>query len=134
MDLGRTEMFCISVQDLIEWMTSTLHHQGVVHMVEGYLLSCDEKWMQDCIRVEDTGLRSLAIASDRLRWDSFLEGRIAQEWIAFVTPLLRGTRIRPVSWAKTLITKLLNITHKQWLYRNSCMHYSGQEGLTLEQH
>jgi hypothetical protein len=43
MDLGRTEMFCISVQDLIEWLQSTLHHQGVVHMVEDYLLSRDEK-------------------------------------------------------------------------------------------
>jgi hypothetical protein len=90
--------------------------------------------MQDYIRVEDAGLRSLAIASDRFCWYSFLEGRIAQEWIAFVTPLLRGTRIRLVLWAKTLITKLLNITHKQRLYKNSCMHYSGQEGITLEQH
>jgi hypothetical protein len=133
-DLGHTEIFCISVQDLIKWMQSTLYHQGVVHMVEDYLLSCDEKWMQDCIWVEDAGLCSLAIAIDRLHWDSFLEGHIAQEWIAFVTPLLWGTRICPVSWAKTLITKLLNITHKQWQYRNSCMHYSGQEGITLEQH
>jgi hypothetical protein len=103
-------------------------------MVEDYLLSCDKKWMQDCSWVEEAGLHSLAIASNRVHWDCFLEGRIAREWIVFVTPLLQGTKMHPVTWAKTLITKLLNITHKQWLYRNSHMHYSGQEGVTLEQH
>ncbi len=76
----------------------------------------------------------LAIASNRLCWNCFLEGRIAQEWIVFVTPLLQGTRICPVSWAKTLITKLLNITYMQWIYRNSCMHCSGRDGITLKQH
>ncbi len=90
--------------------------------------------MQDCSWVEEAGLHLLAIASNRVRWDCFLEGRIARKWIVFVTPLLQGTKIRPVMRAKTLITKLLNITHKQWLYRNSRMHYSGQEGVTLEQH
>jgi hypothetical protein len=90
--------------------------------------------MQDCSWVEEASLCLLAILSNRLHWDCFLEGRIAREGIVFVTPLLQGTRIRPVMWAKTLITKLLNITHKQWLYRNFCMHYSGQEGITLEQH
>jgi hypothetical protein len=90
--------------------------------------------MQDCTWVEEASLHLLAIARDRLHWDCFLEGRIAREWIVFVTLLLQGTRIRPVMWAKTLITKLLNITHKQWLYRNSRMHYSCQEGITLVQH
>jgi len=94
-------------------------------MEEDYLLSHNKKWMQDCSQVEEAGVRSLAIASNRLHWDCFLEGCIAREWIVFVTPLLQGTRIHPVMWAKTLITKLLNITHKQWLYRNSCMHYNG---------
>jgi hypothetical protein len=115
-------------------MQSTLQHQGVLQMVEDYLLSRNEKWMQDCTRVEEAGLHLLAIVSNRLHWDCFLEGCIAREWIVFVTPLLQGTRIRPVMWGKTLITKLLNITHKQWLYRNSHMHYSGQEGISLEQH
>jgi hypothetical protein len=38
-------------------------------------------------------------------------------------------RIRSVTWGKTLIMKLLNITHKQWIYRNSELHYSGREGM-----
>jgi hypothetical protein len=101
-------------------------------MVEDYLLSRNKKWVQDCSWVEEAGLCLLAIASNRLRWNCFLEGRIAREWIVYVTPLLQGTS--PVTWAKTLITKLLNITHKQWLYRNSHMHYSAQEGITLKQH
>jgi hypothetical protein len=57
---------------------STLCHQGVVLMIEDYLFSLDGKWMQDCIVAEDAGLRALAIASNRLQWDSFLKGRIAE--------------------------------------------------------
>ncbi len=79
LDPGRTEMFCTLVQDLTKWMQSTLQHQGVVQMVEDYLLFRNKKWMQDCSRVEEAGLRSLAIASNRLCWDCFLERHIARE-------------------------------------------------------
>jgi hypothetical protein len=56
-------------------------------MIEDYLLSLDVKWMQDCILIEDAGLCLLAIARDRLRWDCFLEGRIALESGSSLSPL-----------------------------------------------
>jgi hypothetical protein len=38
------------------------------------------------------------------------------------------------SWGKTFITKLLNIVHKQWIYRNTLIHYRGEDGFTIPEH
>jgi hypothetical protein len=63
LDPGQTELFRLTVQELTGWMQLTLQHQGVVQMIDDYLLSQDVKWMQDCILVEDARLCLLAITS-----------------------------------------------------------------------
>jgi hypothetical protein len=40
----------------------------------------------------------------------------------------------PPSWGRQLINKLHNIVHKQWIYRNTFIHYCGSDGLTLPEH
>ncbi len=40
----------------------------------------------------------------------------------------------PPSWGRELINKLHNIIHKQWIYRNTFIHYCGSDGLTLPEH
>ena len=37
-------------------------------------------------------------------------------------------------WGRLFITKLLNITHKQWIFRNSHIHYKKLDGMTEAQH
>ncbi len=32
------------------------------------------------------------------------------------------------------INKLHNIVHKQWIYRNTCIHYRGADGFTMPEH
>jgi hypothetical protein len=53
------------------------------------------------------------------------------------TPFLlrRSSVLLPSFWGRKLITKLHNIIHKQWIYRNSVIHFKGKDGWTLpEQH
>jgi hypothetical protein len=56
--------------------------------------------------------------------------------LAVAAPLLRGSRkfLLPPSWGRQFINKLHNIVHKQWIYRNSFIHYPGADGLTLPEH
>jgi len=74
--------------------------------------------------------------TDQLGWDNFVEGRISKVFLEAVKPDLAGKRYRmkPERWCKTLICKLLELTHKQWLFRNSHVHYKKLDGLTLAQH
>jgi hypothetical protein len=81
-------------------------------------------------------LMAVARESDRLGWDSFLEGRITSLWLLMVLPMLRklSKSLLPPSWGRQLINKLHNIVHKQWIYRNTCIHYRGSDGFTFQEH
>jgi len=101
-----------------------------------YLLACGETLMIDCVHGAHPELMAVARESDRLGWDSFLEGRISFRWLSMVLPMLRksGHSLLPPSWGLQLINKLHNIVHKQWIYRNTCIHYRGADGFTMPEH
>jgi hypothetical protein len=40
----------------------------------------------------------------------------------------------PQVWGTKFINKLHNIVHKQWIYRNSVLHYHRKDGLTIPEH
>jgi len=44
------------------------------------------------------------------------------------------SRLTPEKWCQIFIQKLLQLTHKQWLFRNSHTHYKKLEGMTPAQH
>jgi hypothetical protein len=58
---------------------------------------------------------------DLLGYRNFLEGRIT------------SLKKHAGHWCKGLIQRLLQITHRQWTYRNRTIHYKDQDGLTAAQ-
>ncbi len=85
----------------------------------------------------NVGLVTLSVQTNRLGWDSFLEGCLSSHWLTVVAPLLwqQSQYLIPPVWGRLLISKLHNVIHKQWVYRNSYIHFKGNSGLTmLEQH
>ena len=92
--------------------------------------------MEDCIPSSEGLVLDLVQTTDRLGWDCFLEGRISRAWTPVVSQILatNGSQLLADSWGKQFITKLLNIVHKQWIYRSTLIHYRGQDGLTIPEH
>ncbi len=92
--------------------------------------------MIDCIHGVNPDLMAVARESDRLGWDSLLEGRITSLWLSLVCPMLHKSShsLLPPSGGPQLINKLHNIVHKQWIYRNTCIHYRGTDGFTMPEH
>ena len=117
-------------------MTDTGADVVLVDMVEEYLLAQDTKLMIDCLHIDNNSYRLLAEATDRLRWDSFLEGRISTVWLDVMKPQLMdgNTYLSPQRWGRQLIEQLLQITHKQWIFRNSRLYYKKLDGLTALEH
>ena len=117
-------------------MVKTKVDSGLIEMVKTYLLAQDSRPMQDCVRGHSPTLTTLAISQDKLGWDCFIEGRISKLFLEAVTPALaaRSRYLTPERWCRTLIGKLLQLTHKQWLFRNSHVHYKKLEGMTAAQH
>ena len=125
-----------SVKELASWMNSTQVEPALVSMVREYLLAQDTKSMSQCLRGGSNILAAAAASQDKLGWDCFIEGRITKVFLEVVKPTLskRRSRITPERWCCKLAEKLLQLTHKQWLFRNSHVHYKKLEGLTTAQH
>jgi len=133
---GRRQMLEHTVDELATWMASTRVDPHLRTMITRYLLAQDTKTMKECLSGHSSILRTLAEVHDRLGWDNFVEGRISLLFLEAVRPALDGRRSRltPERWCHTLVTKLLQLTHKQWLFRNSHVNHKKLEGMTTAQH
>jgi hypothetical protein len=72
----------------------------------------------------DQRFRQMATSQDTIGWRRFMEGMICKEiWqIQQTCAGLQGLRLSGRTWGKGLVTKLLEVTHGQWLYRNVQVH------------
>jgi hypothetical protein len=92
--------------------------------------------MEDCCHGNKEDMHLVAMASNRLGWDSFVEGHISTQWLPMVTPQLARTspHLLAKTWGRHLIPRLHNVIHKQWIYYNSIMHSRGKDVFTIPKH
>ena len=78
----------------------------------------------------------MANIQDRLGWDNLVEGRIPAIYVEHQRMYLATvkTRMTAKQWAKGFITRLLQMTHKQWLLRNAKVHIKRKGDLTAKEH
>ncbi len=106
----------------------------LIDKIETYLLNQGRRTMVDCT-LPSSRFLPISIDIDNLGWDCFVEGRIPYSLIGTIKPMLFQYNPRGLveKWGSNLIQSLLSLTHKQWLYRNSNVHYIS-EGPTAWQH
>ena len=65
-----------------------------------------------------------------------IEGRFLSYYVQLQRDYLRDidTYTTAESWATGLMERLIKITHRQWLYRNSTVHFKSKDGRTLAEH
>ena len=67
--------------------------------------------------------RLFARSQDRIGWRRFLEGMVSKQLPALVTKRDVEGNISDIgTWMTLLITKLLEVTHGLWIYRNVMVH------------
>jgi hypothetical protein len=66
----------------------------------------------------------MAKAQDTNGWRRFIEGMVCREIRVIQTThmALSGSSTNPEKWMVELITKFIEVTHGQWLYRNIQIH------------
>ena len=64
-----------------------------------------------------------------------MEGRITALWLEYREEDIAAHNLKSsaASWGKGFICKLLELTHSQWVYRNTEVHHK-VEGMTMTQH
>ena len=134
-DEGRTTMFYESCDLLLDFLHETQMDPRLVDCIMQYLDGRGESRMA-VIAKHDACFQSLARDMDLLGWDSFLEGRVPTTLIELQNMCLQtsGSWWKIKTWSSHFIQHLLNITHRQWLYRNARIHLRKVEGLTAAEH
>jgi hypothetical protein len=69
-------------------------------------------------------IRRLAEDQDLIGWTHFLEGKVSHHFLEIQQRYLAGanTKINGRDWMTRFLTKLLEISHTQWLFRNVTLH------------
>jgi hypothetical protein len=121
---SRTQLFLDNVADLEGWLTLNnntdselaywlikyIHGRGKLKFTELGQLSHD--------------LSPAAVSQDKIGWRNMMEGRISKVFYGIQCRHLSNShsRINGDDWMKGLITRLLHISHSQWLFRNFTLH------------
>ena len=69
-------------------------------------------------------MKALAQSQDKIGYHNFMEGHI---WIHFYEVqnfhlAMSSSFLNGADWAKQFISKILHITHSQWIFRNFSLH------------
>jgi hypothetical protein len=80
--------------------------------------------MEEVVREAPCRFRTMGLSQDRIGWRRFLEGMISKEITVIQRQFyaLSGSHLSLEKWSSGLITRLMEITHRQWLYRNYIVH------------
>jgi hypothetical protein len=132
---GRRLIFTQTSEALIHWMEQSYSHPEIILALCAYLKYRGRVPMKR-ICLDFPILKQFAIETDLLGWRNFTEARltntlflIQEDWLKTI-----GSRLSIESWTKQFLIKILNITRRQWMYRNSRIHINHVEGLTLATH
>ena len=134
-DPGRVAMFHESVLSMVEWLSDTDMEDELALGLLDYLLAQGTKSLRSLLQ-HDSKYLQYAYEHDRLGWDNFLEGRVSQTLFQLQQDTLvrAGSSWRIQTWAKKFVQHLLEITHRQWSYRNAKVHLKKAEGRTAQEH
>ena len=79
------------------------------------------QWKQYASRtLYDDRYKTMVRSQDSIGWRRFMEGMVCKEIRVIQSSHSSGTGLRcnTVNWGRDLVTRLLEVTHGQWLYRN----------------
>ena len=130
LDEDRTRLLSDNANELETWMTKDGKKTRNSIRVPKYIKFRGTRAFAD-MGMMSPQMTALAKRQDTIGWKNFMEGRISKDFywmqsyhLAFGTSLLdKG------DWVRQFITKILQVTHSQWVYRNFLL-YVKLRGLT----
>ena len=121
---ARSELLDESVDDLIRWMSQDEKTDPeVLYWLPKYIRG------RGALVFAELGgmsrrMTSFAHSQDLIGWRNFMEGRVSNHLFSIQQDHLSPgiARMNASDWMKKLITKVLHMTHAQWLLRNFMLH------------
>ena len=123
-ETGRVEAFRIGTNALEQWLDKADTDPDLTDNIVEYVRQRGTITMEEVTNDAPPRFRQMALSQDKIGWRRLLEGMISMEITIIQQQYMavNGSRMNLDKWCTGLITRLLEITHGQWLYRNYIVH------------
>jgi hypothetical protein len=124
---GRVDILEKSIDLLDDWLIEQNTNEALCFCIIDFACGRGGMSMREVVSGvgKATEFRRMAESQDKIGWRRFMEGMISKEILNLhYSTTCENEEDMPASsaWAKGLVTKLLEVTHGQWLYRNVHVH------------
>ena len=123
-DQDRTRLLQDQVKDLQEWLEKDNRTEPeLAYWVIKYILMRNSKPWAEMGEMSEQMLL-LARGQDKIGWRRFTEGYVTKQFYKRQDFHLKMTsnRMNGSEWTKQFISKVIQITHSQWIFRNISLH------------
>ena len=129
----RSRLFEEHVGIIEEWMESHFTHPLLQQLVGQYMRDRGTRKFKD-LNTNTSGTKSFAAAQDKIGWRHFTEGKIALQVRQIQRFFLYNsdTSLTVSSWLKGYASKLLEMTHAQWIFRCITKHHQTKGMIVLK--
>lgn len=123
-EAGRVEALMKTIDLLRRWLRQVGTDVGLTQCLVEYAKGRGGKSMGEICHGMHERYQRLARSQDKIGWRRFMEGMISKEIVPLQKNylILSGSHWSVERWTIGLVTKLLEVTHGQWLYRNVLVH------------
>jgi hypothetical protein len=123
---GRIEALHTAISLLDKWMKINNADPDLRECIYEYSMGQGRLLMEEICIENCYGERynAMARAQDSIGWQRFMEGMVCKEIraIQHTHTSITGLQCNTEHWGRELVTRLLKVTHGQWLYRNVQVH------------
>jgi hypothetical protein len=121
---GRVDLLHKSIDLLDQWMREKGTDESLRKYLVKYARARGGRTMVEITGWRAGMYRDLANSMDKIGWRRFMEGMISKEVLAIQRKVEDEGKCKMTikNWGAGLVTKLLEVTHGQWLYRNVHVH------------
>jgi hypothetical protein len=107
-----------------DWLTKAETNPDLLDCIAEYAYSRGGRSMTEICYGLGEEYQEMARDQDIIGWRWFMEGMMCKRMqeIQRTYHIRKGSCVSPEHWAQVLILKLLEATHKQWIYRNIQIH------------
>jgi hypothetical protein len=121
---GWIEALRLSTTALEWWLKEADTDPDLADCIVEYVQQRRSVMMEEVVQEAPRRFRMMGLSHDKIGWRRFLKGMISKEITVVQRQFyaLNGSCVSLEKWSSGLITRLLEITHGQWLYRNYIVH------------
>lgn len=125
-EAGRVDSLQRSITNLDTWLDDMGTDPTLRRLLVEYARGRGGRSLFDLTPDSDSRFDRWATSQDIIGWRRFMEGMISKELISIQRQYYatQGGRLTPEAWARSLVVRLLEVTHGQWIYRNIQVHDS----------